>query len=90
MDILINVIKDSVLIFLMALELAMLARALLSWFASDGNRIMEFLYVITEPFVHPVRLLFEKMNWFTGLPIDMSFFVSYILLSVITTVLQIL
>ena len=68
----------------------MLARAILSWFPMDSNKLTDFLYTVTEPFIYPVRMLFEKMNWFTGLPIDMSFFVSYILLSVITTVLQIL
>ena len=87
MEILINVIKDSVLIFLMALELAMLARALLSWFASDGNRIMDFLYVVTEPFVHPVRLLFEKLNWFQNQPLDMSFMVTYLIVSLLVTFL---
>ena len=74
----------------MAVQFAMLARAILSWFPMDSNKFTDFLYTVTEPFIYPVRMLFEKMNWFSGLPIDMSFLVSYILLSVITTVLQLL
>jgi uncharacterized protein YggT (Ycf19 family) len=58
----------------------MLARAILSWFPID-NGFVNFLHAITEPFVLPIRLLFERLNWFTGLPIDISFFVSYLLIS---------
>ena len=83
-------IKNTVIVLLMAVQFAMLARAILSWFPMNSSRIVDFLYSVTEPFIYPVRMLFEKMNWFTGLPIDMSFFVSYLLLSVITTVLQML
>ena len=83
-------IKNTVIVLLMAVQFAMLARAILSWFPMNSSRIVDFLYSVTEPFIYPVRMLFEKMNWFTGLPIDMSFFVAYLLLSVITTVLQML
>jgi len=83
-------IKNTVIVLLMAVQFAMLARAILSWFPMDSNKFTDFLYTVTEPFIYPVRMLFEKMNWFSGLPIDMSFLVSYILLSVITTVLQLL
>ena len=87
MEILVNVIKDIVLLFLMALELAMLARAILSWFIMNESRIMDFLYAITEPFIYPIRLLFEKMNWFVGLPIDMSFMVTYLIITLLVTLL---
>ena len=83
-------IKNTVIVLLMAVQFAMLARAILSWFPMNSSRIVDFLYSVTEPFIYPVRMLFEKMNWFTDLPIDMSFFVAYLLLSVITTVLQML
>ena len=78
----IEIIKQVVIILLTTVQFAMLARAILSWFPID-NRFVDFLHAITEPFIIPVRMLFEKMNWFSGLPIDMSFFVTYILLSVI-------
>lgn len=81
-----NLIKNVVIIFLTAVQFAMLARAILSWFPVD-NKAVDFLYAVTEPFIYPVRALFQKMNWFTGLPIDIAFLVSYIILSVITAVL---
>ena len=78
----VEVIKQVVIILLSTVQFAMLARAILSWFPID-NRFVDFLHAITEPFIRPVRMLFEKMNWFSGLPIDMSFFVTYILISVL-------
>ena len=48
-----------------------------------GGKISDFLYSVTEPFIYPVRMLFEKMNWFSGLPIDISFLVTYMLITVV-------
>ncbi len=76
-------IKNIVIIFLTAIQFAMLARAILSWFPMNSNKFIDFLYSVTEPFIYPVRMLFQKMNWFTGLPIDISFLVTYILISVV-------
>ena len=80
------VIKSAVSIFLMAIQLAMLARAILSWFPVD-NRFVDFLHNVTEPFIYPIRRLFERFGWFQGLPIDISFMVAYLLISVITILL---
>lgn len=76
----IEMIKNIVILLLTVVQFAMLARAILSWFPID-NGFVNFLHAITEPFVLPIRLLFERLNWFTGLPIDISFFVSYLLIS---------
>ena len=81
------IIKNIVVVFLTAVQLAMLARAILSWFPINGNRLTDFLFAITEPFIYPVRMLFDKLNWFTGLPIDISFLVTYILISLILMLL---
>ncbi|MGM9682349.1 MAG: YggT family protein, partial [Eubacteriales bacterium] len=72
---------------LMALQFAMLLRAILSWFPMEDNKFTNFLYALTEPVIYPVRALFEKMNWFQNLPIDISFLVAYILISVISMLL---
>lgn len=76
------VIKSAVSIFLMAIQLAMLLRAVLSWFPLE-NRFIDFLHCVTEPFIYPIRCLFERLGWFTGMPIDISFMVSYLLISVV-------
>ena len=81
------VIQKILVPLLMAVQLAMLARAILSWFPVE-NRIVDFLYTVTEPFIYPVRILFERMNWFQNLPIDISFMVSYLLISLIVALIS--
>lgn len=87
MTVALMVIKSAVSIFLMAIQLAMLLRAVLSWFPLE-NRFIDFLHNVTEPFIYPIRRLFERFGWFQGMPIDISFMVSYILLSIIMMLLS--
>ena len=87
MPLVVVLIKNVVIVFLTAVQFAMLARAILSWFPLDSNKFTDFLYAITEPFIYPVRMLFEKMGWFSGLPIDVSFFVSYLIITVVLVIL---
>ena len=70
-----------------ALQMAMFARAILSWFPGVGGRFEEFLYTITEPFIEPVRMLLDRFESIAGLPIDISFLVTFILLSLIQSML---
>lgn len=84
----IYVIKQVVVLFLSALELAMLVRAVLSWIPMQPNKFTDFLYAVTEPIVAPVRRLFERMNWFRGFPLDMSFLVTYIIISTLIMILS--
>lgn len=84
MDILIELIRCFAVAALIGIQMAMLARAILSWFMLDGNKFVDFLYAITEPFIYPVRRLFQKMNWLQGTPIDFSFMVTYMLISILT------
>ena len=82
-----TVVADVVVLLLSAIQLAMLVRAILSWFPIDSNRFIDFLYGITEPFIVPIRALFQRLNWFQSLPIDVSFMVAYLLLSIISMLL---
>ena len=66
----IALIKNIVIIFLTAVQFAMLARAILSWFPMNSNKFIDFLHTVTEPFIYPVRMLFEKMNAAVGEVVD--------------------
>ena len=81
--IIVEIFKSTVSIILVALQLAMTARAILSWFPIEPNKFITFLNVVTEPIVYPVRKLFEKMNWFQGIPLDMSFMTTYMIISIV-------
>ena len=82
-----QVIANVVVLLLSFVQLAMLARAILSWFPIDSHKFIDFLYGITEPFIYPIRALFQRMNWFQNLPIDISFMVSYLLISLLCLIL---
>lgn len=82
-----QILSNVVALLLMGIQLAMVVRAILSWFPMDGNRFTDFLFGITEPFIYPVRVLFEKLNWFQNLPIDVPFMVTYLILMVLSMLL---
>lgn len=77
------VFQNVVVLILTVLQIAMLLRAILSWFPTNSNKFENFLYAVTEPLIMPLRKLFQKLNWFQGLPIDLSFFFTYLILSVL-------
>lgn len=76
---------------LWVLNVAMFVRAILSWIPdSEEWAFTRFVAVLTEPLVIPVRALFNKMGWFQDMPVDISFLVTYILLSIITAIVEML
>ncbi len=84
------VLIQFVAIFLDAISLAMLVRVILSWFQmGEGQSVFgNFLYVVTEPFILPIRVLFDRLGWFRNIPLDIPFFVTMILLSLIRVMLS--
>ena len=81
MNVLFLIVQNTVLIFLSVLEFSILARAVLSLFMAEGL-IIDILHAFTEPFLLPVRKLFEKLNLFQNMPLDFSGMVVLILISV--------
>ena len=89
MNIAVRLFANTAMTLVWALEICMLLRAVLSWFPiRDDNPILTFVHAVTEPIVAPIRALFDRMGWFRNLPIDISFLVAYLLLSLIATALQ--
>ena len=81
MSVALYLIQQTAITLIGFLEIAMFARAILSWFDQTGeSRISAFLFTITEPIIFPVRALCEKMHWFEGIPIDIPFMLTYLVL----------
>ena len=81
---LVYVVASTVRIILAVLQFLMLARAIISWLPiEEDNPIVSFLYAVTEPVIMPVRTVLNRLGLFEGMPIDMSFFITFILLSVL-------
>ena len=68
--------------FLSALQICMLIRAILSWIPGNtGGKLGDFVYTVTEPLVSVVRTVVIKIRPLRELPIDMSFFFSYLIIT---------
>ncbi len=88
MDTAIYIFKQFIIILIDVLHIAMFARAILSWFDQMQEwKITSFLHMLTEPIIMPIRALCEKMNWFVGLPIDIPFLLTWLLLSLLQALL---
>lgn len=69
------------------LQIAMLVRAVVSWFPGGEDSVIGFVaYTISEPAVLPVRKFLERFESIRNFPIDMSFFVTFLLVSMVTTI----
>ena len=51
-------------------------------FAGD-NVIENIAYAVTEPFIIPVRFLLERIEWVRNAPLDVSFFVTFLIISLL-------
>jgi len=85
------VIQSLIVILIDVLLLAMFVRAILSWFdPMQEGRLSGFLVMVTEPVILPIRVLCDKNHWFEGLPMDMPFMLSWLLLMLIQLLVQII
>lgn len=83
------VVMRCAVLFVDVISIAMLVRAVLSWLFVDGqSKLGAFLYVVTEPIILPIRALCERFGWFRGTPLDMPFFITAILLTVLSLSLE--
>ena len=91
MDAVIYIFKQLIIILIDVLHVAMLVRALLSWFDPMQEwKLTAFLHILTEPVILPIRALCDKMHWFEGMPIDIPFLLSWLALSLIQMLVQLL
>ena len=88
MDVFFELVKLTLYVLVSAMFWAMTARAILSWFPIGENKISGFLYVLTEPLIIPIRLLFKKLNWFADFPLDMAFYATTLILMVLSVFLE--
>ncbi len=85
------VIARTAQLLLGLVELAMFLRAILSWFIADeDNRFMIFLFAVTEPFILPIRVICSRFRALNESPIDISFFIAFLVISLLNSLLPVL
>ena len=78
------VLANAVSLLLALLDVALLLRAIFSWLpALDDSRFGDFLYMITEPLIAPVRAILNRFSGVQNSPIDISFLVTCLLLAIL-------
>ena len=76
--------------FLYVMDFAFLLRVIFSVLdPMQEMSITRFLYVMTEPLILPVRRLCERMHWFEGVPIDIPFMLTWLLLMIVQMLLEV-
>lgn len=91
MEAFLAVFAKTISVLLGAVNLAMFARMILSFFPlEEGNRAEVFLTAVTEPFIIPVRALLYLFNIGQDSPIDWAFSLSFILLSLVQVFLPVI
>jgi YggT family protein len=82
------IIVELVQIALTVLQLCMIVRAVMSWLPFDNeSTLYRFVCSLTEPIILPVRSLLERSSVVQSMPLDISFLVTMILLTVIQAML---
>ncbi len=82
------ILTSTIRFVIVVIEFLMMGRAILSWIPmDDDNPVEDFLYTVTEPVIMPVRAVLDYFGWFQSLPIDMSFLITFILLSILEMLL---
>lgn len=63
----------------------MFVSAVLSWIIQDDEYpLVNAIHAVADLFTIPVRYVCDRFGWFQGFPIDMPFFITVILLSIIS------
>jgi len=91
MGLFVALLRGTVQALLSVVQLCFLVRALLSWFPiREDNPFLTLTAMVTDPFIMPVRALFDRFGWFRNVPIDVPFFVSFLLVNAIGSTLLML
>lgn len=83
------IVARCAVLFISIITVAMTARVIMSWLFFDRQtKFGTFLYVVTEPIILPIRALCERFGWFRGMPLDMPFFITAVILMILSTFLE--
>ena len=79
------ILSRFILLAIGAVQLAMFLRMILSLLGmEEEGGLGAFLLLLTEPILLPVRLILGRIRALEGVPLDLSFIVTYLLLSLLS------
>lgn len=82
------IFAKTVQIIISTVSIAMMIRAILPFFLDiEQSRVYALCYIISEPFIIPVRYVMVKLNIGQDSPIDWAFFATYLILWLLESLL---
>ena len=93
MSIVLHLFSSTVLLLIGAIQLCMFISAILSFVSpptGDVGPIRGFIMTVTDYVTYPVRCLLDRFEWARRTPIDLSFLITYLLLSLLSTIFSLL
>ena len=93
MILVLQVLSSTVILMIGAIQLCMFISAILSFLSpptGDVGPIRGFIMTVTDYVTYPVRVLLDRFEWARRTPIDLSFLITYLLLSLLSTILSLL
>lgn len=80
-------LHTTVYYFAEVLTYLLIIRAIMSWVVKDySNKFVQMIIQMTNPILEPMKILFDKMGWNTGM-VDFSFLATYFAIRIISTIL---
>ena len=85
----IGILENTVVTFFNVLYVMLFVRILLSWFPMfRGSRLVELLYILTEPVLAPIRNLIQRSPLGgPGMVLDFSPIIAFVLLRLLSSVI---
>ena len=84
LEVFLYVLVSTLSLLIEVLFVLMFIRAIFSWFPTENpGKLQRIVFHMTEPVISPVRKFLWRMGWFQGLPFDMSFMFTYLLLGIL-------
>lgn len=85
------ILAKSVQLLLGLVSIAMLIRAIMPFFFEvEDNKLFILACFISEPLIAPVRLVMVKLNIGQNSPIDWAFFVTYLIIGILESILPVI
>ena len=82
------IFRNIAILLITALQYIMFFTAIASWIPQlRGSRLTQTLYMLTEPIVSPFRQLLRRIPAMQTFPLDMSFLLAYLVLSMLRSML---
>jgi len=74
-------LSAAVVLFFRVVEVLILLRIVMTWIPLRGsNKLIQFIYTVTEPIMSPVRKMIERSSFGKSLMFDFSPILAYVLL----------